>query len=59
MSRSLNSLSRLVLAVGVLLLGGCGTPALDLTGYPDTARDRLYADGRAGGEKGLTDFDLR
>ncbi len=43
----------------VLTLAGCGTPALDLAGYPDKTRDALYAQGRVGGDKGLANFDLR
>ncbi len=41
------------------LLAGCGSPTLDLSGYPDKARERLYSEGRLGGEAGLADFDLR
>jgi hypothetical protein len=51
--------TRLLLPALGLLLTSCGTASLDLAGYPDKARDRLYADGRVGGDKGLTDFDLR
>ncbi len=48
-----------MLAVLALVLAGCGTGTLDLAGYPDVARDRLYRDGRlGGGDKGLADFDL-
>jgi hypothetical protein len=43
----------------VVTLAGCGTPTLDLAGYPDKTRDALYAQGRAGGDKGLASFDLR
>ncbi len=48
-----------MLTVGLLALSGCGTATLDLAGYPDTAHDRLYRDGRLGSDKGLADFDLR
>ncbi len=41
------------------LLAGCGTPSFDMAGIPDKAHDRLYAEGRLGGDKGLADFDLR
>ncbi|HEX4506780.1 MAG TPA: hypothetical protein VH722_13700 [Alphaproteobacteria bacterium] len=40
-------------------LPGCGSPTLDLAGYPDAAHDRLYRDGRLGDDKGLMSFDLR
>jgi hypothetical protein len=40
-------------------LAGCGSASLDLAGYPDKQRDRLYSEGRLGGDKGLADFDLR
>ncbi len=40
-------------------LAGCGSASLDLNGYPDKQRDRLYSEGRLGGDKGLADFDLR
>jgi hypothetical protein len=46
-------------ALGLLLLAGCGSPTMDLAGYPDAAHDRLYRDGRLGDDKGLADFDLR
>jgi hypothetical protein len=53
----------LPLVSGVLLmaggLAGCGSATLDFAGYPDKARDRLYSDGRLGGDKGLASFDLR
>ena len=41
------------------LLAGCGSPTLDLAGYPDAGHDRLYRDGRLGDDKGLASFDLR
>jgi hypothetical protein len=44
---------------GLLLLAGCGTPAMDLGGYPNAAQERLYRDGRLGNDKGLAEFDLR
>ena len=40
-------------------LAGCGSAPLDLAGYPDKARDRLYSEGRLGGDKGVAGFDLR
>ena len=40
-------------------LAGCGSPTLDLAGYPDTEHDRLYRDGRLSDDKGLISFDLR
>ncbi len=49
----------LILLSAVVTLAGCGTPTLDLAGYPDKTRDALYAQGRAGGDKGLASFDLR
>jgi len=54
-----NPLSLLLPAMGLLLLAGCGSPTLDLTGYPDAGHDRLYRDGRLGDDKGLMSFDLR
>jgi hypothetical protein len=42
-----------------LLLAGCGTPSFDMAGMPDKAQERLYAEGRLGGDKGIADFDLR
>jgi len=59
MFRLFNPQPYLGFAVTALLVAGCGTPSFDLAGYPDAARDRLYRDGRLGGDKGLTDFDLR
>ncbi len=59
MRRSISHLSCLALAVIAGPLTGCGTATLDLAGYPDTARDRLYRDGRLVDDKGLIDFDLR
>ncbi len=49
----------LIMLPAALLLAGCGTPTLDLAGYPDKTRDALYAQGRVGGDKGLARFDLR
>jgi hypothetical protein len=46
-------------AVSFFLITGCGTGTLDLAGYPDAAHDRLYQDGRLGGDKGYASFDLR
>lgn len=45
--------------LAALALPGCGSPTLDLAGYPDAAHDRLYRDGRLGDDKGLLSFDLR
>ena len=45
--------------LAVLALPGCGSPTMDLAGYPDAGRERLYRDGRLGDDKGLADFDLR
>jgi hypothetical protein len=53
------SISRYVFIAAALALTGCGTPTMDLAGYPDAAHDRLYRDGRLGDDKGLTEFDLR
>ncbi len=53
------SIVRYALAGAVLMLPGCGSPTMDLAGYPDAAHDRLYRDGRLGDDKGLADFDLR
>ena len=53
------SISRYVFIAAVLALTGCGTPTMDLAGYPDAAHDRLYRDGRLGDDKGLAEFDLR
>jgi hypothetical protein len=49
-------LAYIVLAASV---SGCGTGTLDMGGYPNAAQDRLYRDGRLGGDKGIADFDLR
>ena len=59
MFRPISARQCLALALIASALAGCGTGSLDLAGYPDTARDRLYAIGRLGGDKGLTNFDLR
>jgi hypothetical protein len=50
---------RYVLIAAALALSGCGSPTMDLAGYPDAGHDRLYRDGRLGDDKGLVDFDLR
>jgi hypothetical protein len=50
---------RYVFVAVALTLAGCGSPTLDLAGYPDAAHDRLYRDGRLGDDKGLAEFDLR
>jgi hypothetical protein len=47
------------LAVSAGTLFGCGTAPIDFSGYPDKSRERLYSEGRLGGDKGLADFDLR
>jgi len=59
MRRSISHRWRLAIAVALLPLSGCGTPTLDLAGYPDAEHDRLYRDGRLGDDKGLAEFDLR
>ena len=59
MRGSIDPLRYLAFAVIAGPLTGCGTATLDLAGYPDTAHDRLYRDGRLGDDKGLVDFDLR
>jgi len=46
-------------ALALLVLSGCGSPTLDLAGYPDAGHDRLYRDGRLGDDKGLASFYLR
>ncbi len=53
------SISRYVVIAAALTLSGCGTPTMDLAGYPDAAHDRLYRDGRLGDDKGMAEFDLR
>ena len=56
------SRSILTLAFGALLavgLMGCGSAPMDFSGYPDKARERLYSEGRLGGDNGLASFDLR
>jgi hypothetical protein len=53
------SISRYVFIAAVLILPACGSPTLDLAGYPDAGHDRLYRDGRLGDDKGLAEFDLR
>jgi hypothetical protein len=45
--------------LGCALLAGCGTGSMDLSGYPDRQRDRLYENGRLGGDNGYANFDLR
>ena len=53
-------MSRLIfLCLTLAALSGCGSPTLDLTGYPDAGHDRLYRDGRLADDKGLMSFDLR
>jgi hypothetical protein len=59
MRRSISHRRRLAIAVALLPLSGCGSPTLDLAGYPDAEHDRLYRDGRLGDDKGLAEFDLR
>jgi hypothetical protein len=49
----------LLLTLALLPLTACGTGTLDMSGYPDASRERLYRDGRLGGDNGLADFDLR
>ena len=53
------SLCLLLAALALPALAGCGSPTLDLAGYPDAAHDRLYRDGRLGDDMGLASFDLR
>jgi hypothetical protein len=53
------SLCLILAALAFSTLAGCGSPTLDLAGYPDAAHDRLYRDGRLGDDKGLASFDLR
>jgi hypothetical protein len=48
-----------LLFVGCVLLAACGTGTLDLAGYPDAGHDRLYQDGRLGGDRGYATYDLR
>jgi hypothetical protein len=49
-----------VIGLVALTASGCDTTAsMDLAGFPDKENARLYADGRLGGDKGLTNFDLR
>jgi hypothetical protein len=48
-----------IFIIAILALPGCGTPTMDLAGYPDAEHDRLYRDGRLGDDKGLAEFDLR
>ncbi len=50
---------RLMLLMAMTIPSGCGTGSLDLAGYPDSAHERLYHDGRLGGENGYAAFDLR
>lgn len=49
----------LLLALSLLPLTACGTGTMDMSGYPDAGRERLYRDGRLGGDNGVADFDLR
>ena len=51
--------SVLTLAITAAVLTGCGTATLDLAGYPDASRERLYRNGRLGGDNGLINVDLR
>jgi hypothetical protein len=50
---------RLLLLTLLLPLASCGTGTLDMSGYPDASRERLYRDGRLGGDNGVADVDLR
>jgi hypothetical protein len=43
----------------LLPLTACGTGTLDMAGYPDASKERLYRDGRLGGDNGLLSFDAR
>ena len=57
--RRLFFLCLILAALALPTLAGCGSPTLDLAGYPDAAHDRLYRDGRLGDDKGVASFDLR
>jgi hypothetical protein len=46
-------------ALLITSLPGCGAATLDFAGYPDKARDRLYSEGRLGGDQGVAHVDLR
>jgi hypothetical protein len=48
-----------LLTFALLPLTGCGTGTMDMSGYPDAGRERLYRDGRVGGDTGLLSFDAR
>jgi hypothetical protein len=52
-------LFRLAGPAAIASLAACGSAPLDFSGYPDKAHERLYSDGRLGGDKGVADFDLR
>ncbi len=49
----------ILLTLTLLPLAACGTGTLDMAGYPDASRERLYRDGRVGGDNGVADFDAR
>ncbi len=57
--RRMFSLCLFLAALALPTLAGCGSPTLDLSGYPDAGHERLYRDGRLGDDKGLASFDLR
>lgn len=48
-----------MLLTALSLLPGCGSAPLDFSGYPDKSRERLYSEGRLGGDEGLAHVDLR
>jgi hypothetical protein len=50
---------RPLLLVLLIPLAACGTGTLDMAGYPDAGKERLYRDGRVGGDNGLVTFDAR
>jgi hypothetical protein len=50
---------RPLLLILLIQLTACGTGTLDMSGYPDASRERLYRDGRLGGDKGVVSADAR
>ena len=49
----------ILLTLALWPLTACGTGTLDMSGYPDAGHERLYRDGRLGGDDGLLSFDAR
>ena len=50
----------ILLTLALLPLTACGNGTMDMSGYPDASRERLYRDGRLGGDdNGLLSFDAR